>query len=79
MKKILFTICAVLALLPFAGCEKELPVNGDDQKDPVENPGDTTEVSKPDDPEVNFCISVQEDKLAAYTVTFDIKPCANIS
>lgn len=74
MKKILFTICAVLALLPFAGCEKELPVTGDDDKDPVENPKDTTEVSNPDDPEVNFCINVQDDKLAAYTVTFDIKP-----
>ena len=74
MKKILFTICAVLALLPFAGCEKELPVTGDDDKDPVENPKDTTEVSNPDDLEVNFCINVQDDKLAAYTVTFDIKP-----
>ncbi|MBR2378146.1 MAG: hypothetical protein IKA91_01750 [Bacteroidaceae bacterium] len=74
MKKILFTVCAVLALLSFAGCEKEPPVTNDGGDDPIVNPQDTTDVSDPEEPELLFEISVQEDKLAAYTVTFDIKP-----
>ena len=65
MKKILFTVCAVLALLSFAGCEKEPPVTNDGGDDPIVNPQDTTDVSNPEEPELLFEISVQEDKLAA--------------
>lgn len=74
MKKILLNLCAVLALVSFVACEKEPPINDDGGKDPIENPQDTTVVSDPDTLDVLFDIAVQDDKLAAYSVTFDIKP-----
>ena len=74
MKKFLLNLCAVLAFVSFVACEKEPPFNEDGGKDPVVNPQDTTDVSGPDTLDVLFDITVQEDKLAAYSVTFDIKP-----
>lgn len=74
MKKFLLNLCAVLAFVSFVACEKEPPFNEDGGKDPVVNPQDTTDVSDPDTLDVLFDITVQEDKLAAYSVTFDIKP-----
>ena len=71
MKKILLTLSAVLAFMAFVACEPtngEPPVNDDPGK---ENPVDTV-------PEVNdeplFIINLNEDKLSAYSVGFDIIP-----
>lgn len=74
MKNILLNLCAILALVSFIACEKEPPIVDDGGDDPVVNPQDTTDVSDPVEPELLFEINVQEDMLAAYSVTFDIKP-----
>lgn len=71
MKKFLLTLSTVLVLMAFVACEHpndEPPVNDDPG---MENPEDSV-------PEVNneplFVINIDEDKLSAYSVGFDIIP-----
>lgn len=71
MRNLLLTLSVTFALLAFIACEKETPIP-DDSPEHVEpnTPPDESET----DTTVLFDISIQEDKLAAYSVTFDIRP-----
>ena len=72
MKNFFVTLSVIFASLVFVACEKEPPypdeppITGEDPVDP--------ETPNQDEDSVLFYINVQADKLAAYSVTFDIKP-----